>query len=136
MKYFDYCARVLSEEGYLFQHYNPDGSLASNWHSWLVAGKEVLPIQEDSTALTLWALWIHYQSLKDIEFIRPLYNTLIKKAADFLVSYRDPQTLLPLPSYDLVGRAVRIACLYRCIGDRRSQSRCEVCDTLSGYLPG
>ncbi len=101
MKYFDYCARVLSEEGYLFQHYNPDGSLASNWHSWLVDGKEVLPIQEDSTALTLWALWLHYQSLKDVEFIRPLYNSLIKKSADFLVSYRDPKTLLPLPSYDL-----------------------------------
>ena len=101
MKYFDFCARVLSDEGYLFQHYNPDGSLASNWHAWLVAGQEVLPIQEDSTALTLWALWIHYQSLKDVEFIRPLYSTLIKKAADFLVSYRDPQTLLPLPSYDL-----------------------------------
>ncbi len=101
MKYFDFCARVLSDEGYLFQHYNPDGSLASNWHSWLVAGQEVLPIQEDSTALTLWALWIHYESLKDVEFIRPLYSALIKKAADFLVSYRDPQTLLPLPSYDL-----------------------------------
>lgn len=101
MKYFDFCARVLSEEGYLFQHYNPDGSLASNWHSWLVAGKEVLPIQEDSTALTLWALWIHYQSLEDVEFIRHLYSPLIKKAADFLVRYRDPQTLLPLPSYDL-----------------------------------
>ena len=101
MKYFDFCARVLSDEGYLFQHYNPDGSLASNWHAWLFDGKEVLPIQEDSTALTLWALWIHYQSLKDVEFIRPLYSTLIKKAADFLVSYRDPQTLLPLPSYDL-----------------------------------
>jgi len=101
MKYFDFCTRVLSDEGYLFQHYNPDGSLASNWHSWLVDGKEVLPIQEDSTALTLWALWIHHESLKDIEFIRPLYNTLITKSADFLVSYRDPQTLLPLPSYDL-----------------------------------
>ena len=101
MKYFDFCASVLSEEGYLFQHYNPDGSNASNWHSWLVDGTEVLPIQEDSTALTLWALWIHYQSLKDIEFIRPLYLPLIKKAADFLVRYRDPQTLLPLPSYDL-----------------------------------
>ncbi len=101
VKYFDYCARILSEEGYLFQHYNPDGSLASNWHSWLVDGKEVLPIQEDSTALTLWALWIHYESLEDVEFIRPLYNTLIKKAADFLVRYRDPETRLPLPSYDL-----------------------------------
>jgi GH15 family glucan-1,4-alpha-glucosidase len=101
MKYFDFCSRVLSEEGYLFQHYNPDGSLASNWHSWLVDGKEVLPIQEDSTALIPWAIWIHYQSLKDIEFIRPLYHSLIKKAASFLLSHRDPETLLPLPSYDL-----------------------------------
>jgi glucoamylase len=101
IKYFDFCSRVLSEEGYLFQHYNPDGSLASNWHSWLVDGKEVLPIQEDSTALIPWAIWIHYQSLKDIEFIRPLYHSLIKKAANFLLSHRDPETLLPLPSYDL-----------------------------------
>ncbi len=101
MKYFDFCASVLTDEGYLFQHYNPDGSLASNWHGWLVDGKEILPIQEDSTALTLWALWIHYESLKDVEFIRPLYSTLIKKAADFLVRYRDVQTGMPLPSYDL-----------------------------------
>ncbi len=101
MKFFDFCSRVLSEEGFLYQHYNPDESLASNWHPWLVDGKEVLPIQEDSTALILWALWIHYQSSKDIEFIRPFYNNFIKKSADFLVTYRDPETLLPIPSYDL-----------------------------------
>lgn len=101
MKYFEFCARVLSDEGYLFQHYNPDGSLASNWHSWLVDGEEVLPIQEDSTALTVWALWIHYKEIKDIEFIRPHYEGLIKRAADFLLRYRDPETRMPLPSYDL-----------------------------------
>jgi GH15 family glucan-1,4-alpha-glucosidase len=101
MKFFDFCARVLSEEGYLYQHYNPDGSLASNWHPWLVDGKEVLPIQEDSTALILWALWIHYESSKDVEFIRPFYDKLIKKSADFLVSNRDPETKLPIPCYDL-----------------------------------
>lgn len=101
MKFFDFCARVLSEEGYLYQHYNPDGSLASNWHPWLVDGNAVLPIQEDSTALILWALWIHFESSKDIEFIRPLYDKLIKKSADFLVTNRDPETKLPIPSYDL-----------------------------------
>ena len=100
-RFFDFCARVLSEEGYLFQHYNPDGSLASNWHPWIQDGKEVLPIQEDSTALVLWSLWIHYQCSKDIEFIKPLYEKLIQKAADFLVTYRDPETLLPIQSYDL-----------------------------------
>ena len=101
MKFFDFCARVLSEDGYLYQHYNPDGSLASNWHPWLVDGKAVLPIQEDSTALILWALWIHYESSKDIEFIRPFYNTLIKKSADFMSMNRDPITKLPIPCYDL-----------------------------------
>jgi len=101
MKYFDFCASVLSEEGYLYQHYNPDGSLASNWHPWIHDKKEVLPIQEDSTALILWALWIHYESSKDIEFIRPFYDKLIKKSADFMVAHRDPETKLPIPCYDL-----------------------------------
>ncbi len=36
-KFFDFCVRVMSEEGYLYQHYNPDGSLASSWHP-LVSG--------------------------------------------------------------------------------------------------
>ena len=83
------------------QHYNPDGSLASTWHPWLVDGRQVLPIQEDSTALVLWALWIHYNCARDIEFIGPLYKKLILKSADFLVAYRDPDTHLPLPSFDL-----------------------------------
>ncbi len=100
-RFFDFCARVLSEEGYLFQHYNPDGSLASNWHPWIQDGKEVLPIQEDSTALVLWSLWIHYQCFKDIEFIKPLYKTLIVRSADFLVAHRDAETRLPVSSYDL-----------------------------------
>ncbi len=101
MKFFEFCAGVLTEEGYLYQHYNPDGSLASNWHPWLVDGKAVLPIQEDSTALIIWALWIHYESSKDIEFIRPLYDTLIKKSADFMLTHRDPDTKLPIACYDL-----------------------------------
>jgi len=100
-KFFEFCSRALSEEGYLYQHYNPDGSLASNWHPWLLEGKAVLPIQEDSTALILWALWIHYENSREIGFIRGLYNELIQKSADFLVAHRDPETLLPIPSYDL-----------------------------------
>ncbi len=100
-KFFEFCADVLTEEGYLFQHYNPDGTLASNWQAWLIDGKEVLPIQEDSTALVLWALWKYYCSSRNIEFVRSLYRRLIFRAADFLVRYRDPETFLPNPSYDL-----------------------------------
>jgi GH15 family glucan-1,4-alpha-glucosidase len=99
--FFNFCGQALSEGGYLFQHYNPDGSLASNWHAWVLDGEEVLPIQEDSTALLLWALWIHYECSKDIEFVRALYEKVILKCADFLVEYRDSETLLPTPSYDL-----------------------------------
>ena len=49
----------------------------------------------------LWALWKHYLRYRDIEFVRPLWVGLITKAADFLVRFRDPDTNLPLPSYDL-----------------------------------
>ena len=83
------------------QHYNPDGSLASTWHPWLLEGRQVLPIQEDSTALVLWALKIHHDCAKDIEFIGPLYKKLILKSADFLLAHRDRVTHLPLPSFDL-----------------------------------
>ena len=100
-RFFNYCADVLSDEGYLMQHYNPDGLLASSWHPWLVDGRQVLPIQEDSTALVLWALWIHHECARDIEFIGPLYKKLVLKSADFLLAHRDPDTHLPLPSFDL-----------------------------------
>ena len=99
--FFDFCASIQSEEGYQYQHYCPDGSLASNWHPWLHDGKEVLPIQEDSSALILWALWIHYEQSKDIEFIKSHYDKLIRKTADFLVAHRDIETGLPIPCYDL-----------------------------------
>ena len=100
-RFFTFCADVLSDEGYLMQHYNPDGSLASTWHPWLVEGRQVLPIQEDSTALVLWALKIHHECARDIEFIGPLYQKLILKSADFLLAHRDRDTHLPLPSFDL-----------------------------------
>jgi glucoamylase len=100
-KFFQFVAGILSDEGYLFQHYNPDGSLASLWHSWIHNGQAVLPIQEDSTALVLWAFWKYFELYRDIEFVRPLYQKFILKMADFLLSHRDSETRLPLPSYDL-----------------------------------
>ncbi len=51
--------------------------------------------------MIIWALWIHYESSKSIEFIRPLYDKLVKKSADFMVTHRDPETNLPIPGYDL-----------------------------------
>lgn len=100
--FYSLCAKLLTDDGYFLHKYNPDGSPASSWHPWVDEhGKPQLPIQEDETALVLWALWRHYARYRDIEFVRPLWIRLIQPAADFLVRYRDPATHLPLPSYDL-----------------------------------
>jgi GH15 family glucan-1,4-alpha-glucosidase len=99
--FFQFCARVLSRQGYLLHKYNPDGSLASSWHPWSRDGKKDIPIQEDESALVLWALWEHFVHYGDVTFIKPLYRRLICPVADFLVDFRDPDTGLPLPRYDL-----------------------------------
>ena len=100
-RFFVFCNNVMLEEGYLLHKYNPDGSLGSSWHPWIHGGTPQLPIQEDETALVLWALWNHYEMYRDIEFIKPLYSSLVIKAADFMDEYRSEKTGLPFPSYDL-----------------------------------
>ncbi len=99
--FYSFCARIIAEPGFFLHKYNPDGSAGSSWHPWVSDGEPQLPIQEDETALVIWALWRHYVRYRDIEFVRPLWMNLIMKAADFLVRFRDPHTDLPLPSYDL-----------------------------------
>ncbi|WP_366922814.1 glycoside hydrolase family 15 protein [Metallumcola ferriviriculae] len=99
--FFKLCERVLTKSGYLLHKYNPDGSVGSSWHPWVANGVTQLPIQEDETALVLFALWHHYLKEKDFEFVESLYKPLIRKAANFMVEYRDEATGLPLPSYDL-----------------------------------
>ncbi len=99
--FYSFCKDVITPEGYFHHKYNPDGSPASSWHPWVLKGMRVMPIQEDETALVLWALWQHYFRYRDIEYVRPLWAELIQRAADFMVRYRDETTGLPLPSYDL-----------------------------------
>jgi glucoamylase len=99
--FFRFIADLLQPEGCLLHKYNPDGTLASSWHPWFEKGQVQLPIQEDSTALVVWALWHHFVFYRDLDFIKPLYRPLVKKAADFMCQYRDAQTGLPAPSYDL-----------------------------------
>ncbi|HYF29111.1 MAG TPA: glycoside hydrolase family 15 protein, partial [Candidatus Paceibacterota bacterium] len=100
-RFFSFCEKTIRDEGYFMHKYLPDGSLGSSWHPWIKDGKTQLPIQEDETALVIYALNEHYQHSKDLEFLESLFNPLVVKAADFMVSYRDQKTGLPLPSYDL-----------------------------------
>ena len=99
--FFRFCCETLEEGGYFLHKYNPDGSTASSWHPWVANGRTQLPIQEDETALVIWALWRHFVRYRDIETVRPMWASLIRPACDFMLRYRDPDTHLPLPSYDL-----------------------------------
>jgi GH15 family glucan-1,4-alpha-glucosidase len=100
-RFLAFCARVVSPNGYLRHKYNPDGSLASTWHGYVHDGKAVLPIQEDETALVIWALGEYFDLYRRIEETAPFYRGLVTRPADFLLSHVDQSTGLPLPSYDL-----------------------------------
>lgn len=101
-RFFEFCARVLPKDRPALMHkYSADGSVGSSWHPWVIGEHHEIPFQEDSTASVLWALWHHYRRYHDLEFIASLYESLILPAAHFMATYRDPQTRLPLPSYDL-----------------------------------
>lgn len=99
--FFNFCRKAMVRQGYLLHKYNPDGTLASSWHPWYRDGQKDLPIQEDETALVLWALWKHFENYGDVSYIKPLYRSLICPMGDFLVSFREAESGLPLPSYDL-----------------------------------
>lgn len=99
-RFFEFANAVISEEGYFFHKFRSDRSWGSSWHPWIVDGVHQLPIQEDETALVIIALWEHYQYSKDLEFIENVYNSLIKRAGDFMLGFRS-ELHLPFPSYDL-----------------------------------
>jgi GH15 family glucan-1,4-alpha-glucosidase len=99
--FYIFCRNIILAFGCFFHKYNPDGSLGSSWHPWVKDNKPQLPIQEDGTALVIYALWDYYERTNDIEFIKKLYKPIIIKAADFMTNYIDKNTNLPLPSYDL-----------------------------------
>ena len=104
-QFFDFCLDIISRGkesvGYFLHKYNPDGSLGSSWHPWISNNEKHLPIQEDGTSLILWSLWFHFDKFRDIEFAIRQYENMVIRCGDFLASYRDTRTGLPLPCYDL-----------------------------------
>jgi len=105
-RFFEFCYGIITQGkeslgGYFLHKYNPDGSLGSSWQPWVSDNHKILPIQEDSTALVLWALWRHFDRYRNVEFVISLFEHLIMRCGDFLASYLDDATGLPLPSYDL-----------------------------------
>jgi len=100
-KFYEFSNDTITDDGYFFHKYRSDKSLGSSWHGWMSPeGKQRIPIQEDETALLISALWKHYLYTKDLEFIENIYNSLIKKASEFMLGFRTEKNL-PEPTFDL-----------------------------------
>ncbi|HMO80547.1 MAG TPA: glycoside hydrolase family 15 protein [Pyrinomonadaceae bacterium] len=102
-KFFDLCGRIVHPDGYFLQKYNADGTVASGWHAaWdPTRGESMVPIQEDETALVLWALWEHYDRFRDIEFAHRLYKQITVPCAEFMSGFIHPALGLPQPTWNL-----------------------------------
>ena len=103
-RFFEFCAEVVTDEGYLLPKYNPDHSAGTSWHPWYKNEKKQLPIQEDETAIVLYALHEHFKRFGDIEFMQKMYDPIIRGCGNFMMKFTDKKTNLPLPSYDLWER--------------------------------
>ncbi len=100
-RFLEFAKSVIRDDGILLHKYNPDGSYAPLWHPWVRDGKSQLPIQEDETALLVWLVGRHYDRTRDLELLRSVYDSLVVKPAEFLMRYRDGETGLPQPSFDM-----------------------------------
>ncbi|HJT15907.1 MAG TPA: glycoside hydrolase family 15 protein [Thermoanaerobaculia bacterium] len=100
-RFLKYANDTISNNGYFLHKYTPDGSLAPSWNAWLRDGEKQLPIQEDETALVVWLLARHYDRNRDLDFVRSVYKRLAVQPVDFMMAFRDPETRLPRPSFDM-----------------------------------
>lgn len=99
--FFGFCNQVVDKDGFFRHKYLPDGSIGSTWHALIDStGRLQLPIQEDETASVLYALWKYYEKDGNLEFVTKVYDRLVLKTADFMMNYRDTETLLPKPTFD------------------------------------
>ncbi len=97
--FFNFAMNTMEKEGYFYHKYNMNGTKASSWIPRIIDGKTNLPIQQDETALVIWALWNYHKYVNDLEFISTIYENLIKKSANFIYNYFENG--FPKPSFDL-----------------------------------
>ncbi len=99
--FFEFCADTMHPAGYMRHKYQPDRSLGSSWHPQMQNGTEELPIQEDETAIVIYALNEYLKKSEDSEFVKGLYGGLLRPGANFMTNFIDQSTNLPHASYDL-----------------------------------
>ncbi|MFQ5837602.1 MAG: glycoside hydrolase family 15 protein [Thermoplasmata archaeon] len=101
-KFLVFARESQEEEGYFFHRHFPDGTPGATWHP---------PpfLQIDQTASVITAAWHHFVVNKDMEFLLNIWP-MVREAADFLVSFQDKATALPLPSFDLWEEVKSVNC--------------------------
>jgi GH15 family glucan-1,4-alpha-glucosidase len=100
-KFFEFCADTMHPGGYMMHKYQPDRAVGSTWHPLLNHHHPELAIQEDETAIIIYAMGVYLQVSQDKEFLNNLYDHYVKPCTDFLASFVDQATHLPHASYDL-----------------------------------
>lgn len=92
-RFLDFARDCQSPDGSFFHRHSPDGALGSTWHP-------PPHLQIDQTATVIAAAWHHFKRGADPDVLLDMWP-LVKGAASFLAEFRDPETRLPAPSYDL-----------------------------------
>jgi len=100
-KFFQFCIDTMDDDGYMKHKYQPDRAIGSTWHPQLHLNHPELPIQEDETAIVIFALAKYLHVTNDEDFVRANYQQLVKRCCDFMARFIDDQTDLPHASYDL-----------------------------------
>jgi GH15 family glucan-1,4-alpha-glucosidase len=100
-KFFQFCLDTMHEDGYMEHKYQPDRAIGSTWHPQSHLNHPELPIQEDETAIVIYALARYLEVSNDEDFVRNMYLTFVKPCADFMTRFIDDSTNLPHASYDL-----------------------------------
>ncbi len=76
----------------------PAGNWAMNYYGNGKIGG-VIPWEVDETGYMVWAFWDHYQATGDQAYLEKIYPAL-KRAADFLVEFKDPKTGLQKSAHE------------------------------------
>jgi oligosaccharide amylase len=92
-RFLDFARECQNPDGSFFHRHFPDGAIGSTWHP-------PPHLQIDQTATVIGAAWHHFKRGADPDVLLELWP-MVKGAAGFLASFRDRETGLPAPSYDL-----------------------------------
>ncbi len=90
-RFLQFCQRLQTPEGYFLHRYFPDGAVGSTWHP---------PpfLQIDQTGTVVAAVWHHFKRRGNLEELLDNWP-MVRRAADFLMRFRDPDSGLPRPMF-------------------------------------